>query len=36
VGFSAQLNKTAIRQLGEDLHARSRQVSRALSGRVRA
>jgi DNA-binding IclR family transcriptional regulator len=36
VGFSAQLNKAAIRQLGEDLHARSRQVSRALSGRVRA
>lgn len=35
VGFSAQLNRVAIRQLGEDLHARARQVSHALSGGVR-
>lgn len=36
VGFSAQLTKTAIRQLGEDLHTRASQVSRALSGSARA
>lgn len=36
VGFTAQLNKASIRQLGEDLHERSRQLSRSLSGRVRA
>lgn len=36
VGFSAQMNKAAIRQLGEDMHQRSRDASRALSGRVRA
>lgn len=35
VGFSAQLDKAAIRQLGEDLHRRSREISRAISGRVR-
>ncbi|HMM74133.1 MAG TPA: IclR family transcriptional regulator [Gammaproteobacteria bacterium] len=36
VGLSAQLNKTAIRQLGEDLHTRTSNISRALSGRPRA
>jgi DNA-binding IclR family transcriptional regulator len=36
VGFSAQLNKAAIRQLGEDLHERASRVSRALSGGVRS
>lgn len=35
VGFSAQLNRVAIRQLGEDLHARASQVSYALSGGAR-
>lgn len=35
VGFSAQFNKAAIRQLGEDLQARTRNASRALSGRIR-
>jgi len=35
VGFSAQLSKTAIRQLGEELHARTEKISRALSGRIR-
>lgn len=36
VGFTAQLNKVAIRQLGDDLHERASAVSRALSGRTRA
>lgn len=36
VGLSAQLNKTAIRQLGEDLQIRTSSISRALSGRIRA
>jgi DNA-binding IclR family transcriptional regulator len=36
VGFTAQLNKAAIRHLGDDLHARATQVSRAMSGRARA
>lgn len=35
VGFSAQLTKPAIRQLGEELHERASQVSRALSGQMR-
>lgn len=35
VGFTAQLNKTTIRQLGEELHARSAKISRAFSGRIR-
>lgn len=35
VGFSAQMNKAAVRQLGHDLHERAKSVSRALSGRVR-
>ena len=34
VGFTAQLNKSAIRQLGDDLHTRASKISRALSGRV--
>jgi DNA-binding IclR family transcriptional regulator len=36
VGFTAQLDKVAIRQLGADLHERAGAVSRALSGRMRA
>jgi DNA-binding IclR family transcriptional regulator len=36
VGFSAQLNRAAIRALGEDLRARAAEASRAISGRVRA
>lgn len=35
VGFSAQLNRTLIRQLGEDLRARTEKISRALAGRIR-
>ena len=35
VGFSAQFNKIAIRQLGEELHERTKTISRALSGRIR-
>lgn len=35
VGFTAQLNKAALRQLGEELHKRASEVSRALSGRMR-
>lgn len=35
VGFSAQFNKAATRALGEDLHARASEISRALSGRIR-
>lgn len=34
VGFSAQLTKAAVRQLGEDLHERASAVSRALSGQM--
>jgi DNA-binding IclR family transcriptional regulator len=34
VGFTAQMNKPAIRQLGDDLHTRASKISRALSGRV--
>jgi DNA-binding IclR family transcriptional regulator len=32
VGFSAQLNRSALKNLGEDLRARAAEVSRALSG----
>lgn len=35
VGFSAQLSKAGVRQLGEDLRQRSEEVSRALSGGMR-
>jgi len=35
VGFSAQFNKASTRALGEDLHARAAEISRALSGRIR-
>jgi DNA-binding IclR family transcriptional regulator len=34
VGFSAHLDKAAVRQLGEDLRERARGVSGALAGRV--
>lgn len=35
VGFSAQLNRAVIRQLGEELRSRTEKISRALSGRIR-
>jgi DNA-binding IclR family transcriptional regulator len=35
VGFSAHLNKTAIRALGDDLRSRAGEISRAIAGRVR-
>lgn len=36
VGFSAQLNRTALKSLGEDLRDRAAEVTRALSGGVSA
>ncbi len=36
VGFSAQFSKAAIKALGEDLSQRSRDISQAISGRIRA
>ena len=34
VGFSAQMTRATIRELGEDLRERTKRVSRAISGRV--
>jgi DNA-binding IclR family transcriptional regulator len=36
VGFTAQFSKGDLRQLGEELHKRASEVSRALSGGMRA
>lgn len=36
VGFTAQLGKSAIRALGEDLRARAQEITHALSGRATA